>query len=68
MRRVIQIVAALASLSVTSATAVAQRPTGYPRSYDDLIGDARAERQPKRGQLLQREACVVFQNPADHFI
>lgn len=45
MRRVIQIMTALASLSVTASPTLAQRPTGYPRSYDQLIADARAERQ-----------------------
>lgn len=44
MRRVIAMLAALASLSVPAASAVAQRPTGYPRSYDALIDAARAER------------------------
>lgn len=45
MRRVILMMAALASLSAPAAPAVAQRPTGYPRSYDQLIADARAEGQ-----------------------
>jgi iron(III) transport system substrate-binding protein len=45
MRRVIQIVAALASLAAPAAIAVAERPSGYPRSYDQLIADAQAERQ-----------------------
>lgn len=51
MPRVIQMLAAVASLSlaVPAATqapaAVAQRPAGYPRSYDALIENARAERQ-----------------------
>lgn len=45
MRRVIQIVAVLASLAIPAATAVAERPAGYPRSYDQLIADAQAERQ-----------------------
>jgi iron(III) transport system substrate-binding protein len=45
MRRVIQILAALASLAIPAATAVAERPTGYPRSYDQLIAAAQAERQ-----------------------
>lgn len=45
MRRVIQIVSLLASLAVPTAVAVAERPAGYPRSYDQLIADAQAERQ-----------------------
>jgi iron(III) transport system substrate-binding protein len=45
MRRVILMMAALASLSALAAPAGAQRPVGYPRSYDQLIADARAERQ-----------------------
>lgn len=45
MRRVIQIVSVLASLTMPAATAVAERPAGYPRSYDQLIAEAQAERQ-----------------------
>ncbi|EQB14119.1 ABC transporter substrate-binding protein [Sphingobium lactosutens] len=45
MQRVIRIMALLASLVAPVATAVAERPTGYPRSYDQLIAAARAERQ-----------------------
>ncbi len=45
MRRVIQIMAALASLAAPATIAVAERPAGYPRSYDQLIADAQAERQ-----------------------
>jgi len=36
---------ALLATSVTATAVVAQRPAGYPRSYDQLISDARAERQ-----------------------
>nr|WP_233151096.1 ABC transporter substrate-binding protein [Sphingomonas sp. BT553] len=35
---------AMATVTVTTP-ALAQRPAGYPRSYDQLIADARAERQ-----------------------
>ncbi len=45
MQRVIRIMALLASLVAPATTAVAERPTGYPRSYDQLIAAARAERQ-----------------------
>lgn len=45
MRRVIQLLAAMASLSVPTGTMAAERPAGYPRSYDELIADAAAERQ-----------------------
>ena len=45
MRRVILMMAGLASLTAPAATAVAERPSGYPRSYDTLIADAQAERQ-----------------------
>ncbi len=45
MRRVIQLLAAMASLSVPTGTNAAERPTGYPRSYDTLMADAAAERQ-----------------------
>ncbi|MBV2147723.1 ABC transporter substrate-binding protein [Sphingobium sp. AS12] len=46
MRRVILKIAILASLSMLAIPVSAQqRPTGYPRSYDQLIADARAERQ-----------------------
>jgi len=45
VRRVIQIVSVLASLTMPAATAVAERPAGYPRSYDQLIAEAQAERQ-----------------------
>ena len=45
MRRVIQIVSILASLAMPASLAVAERPAGYPRSYDQLIADAQAERQ-----------------------
>lgn len=38
-------IALLTGLVASAVPAVAQRPTGYPRSYDQLIGDARAERQ-----------------------
>jgi iron(III) transport system substrate-binding protein len=38
-------IALLYGLSTLAATAVAQRPAGYPRSYDQLISNARAERQ-----------------------
>ncbi|MEG8016757.1 ABC transporter substrate-binding protein [Sphingomonas sp. LR55] len=36
---------ALLATSFAATPLVAQRPTGYPRSYDQLISDARAERQ-----------------------
>ncbi|KQM18985.1 ABC transporter substrate-binding protein [Novosphingobium sp. Leaf2] len=46
MPRVILKIAMVASLSMPGVPAIAQqRPTGYPRSYDQLIADARAERQ-----------------------
>lgn len=46
MRRVILKIAMLASLSMPAIPASAQqRPTGYPRSYDQLIADARVEQQ-----------------------
>lgn len=45
MRRVIQIVSILASLAVPAGMAGAERPAGYPRSYDQLIASAQAERQ-----------------------
>ncbi|RMB52036.1 iron(III) transport system substrate-binding protein [Sphingomonas sp. PP-CE-3A-406] len=38
-------IALLTGLVASAVPAVAQRPTGYPRSYDQLISDARAERQ-----------------------
>ncbi|TCP98585.1 iron(III) transport system substrate-binding protein [Sphingomonas sp. PP-F2F-A104-K0414] len=36
---------ALLATSFTATAVVAQRPANYPRSYDQLISDARAERQ-----------------------
>jgi iron(III) transport system substrate-binding protein len=46
MRRNILQIAMLASLLTSAVPAAAQeRPTGYPRSYDQLIADARVERQ-----------------------
>ncbi|PZU10001.1 MAG: iron ABC transporter substrate-binding protein [Sphingobium sp.] len=45
MKRVIRIVAVLASLAVPATAAIADRPAGYPRSYEQLIADARTERQ-----------------------
>jgi iron(III) transport system substrate-binding protein len=45
MQRVILMIAALASPPTSAAPAVTQRPVGYPRSYDQLMADARAERQ-----------------------
>jgi iron(III) transport system substrate-binding protein len=57
-------IALLYGLSTLAATAVAQRPAGYPRSYDQLISNARAERQVRiygnadRAELLP--AVAVF--------
>ncbi len=45
MARILVKIAILTGLSTLAATAVAQRPANYPRSYDQLISDARAERQ-----------------------
>ncbi|KQS47102.1 MULTISPECIES: ABC transporter substrate-binding protein [unclassified Sphingomonas] len=45
MARILLKIAILTGLSALAATAVAQRPANYPRSYDQLISDARAERQ-----------------------
>ncbi|MDD1451908.1 hypothetical protein NHF48_014670 [Sphingomonas sp. H160509] len=36
---------ALLATSFTATAVVAQRPANYPRSYDQLISDARVERQ-----------------------
>ncbi|GAA3716664.1 ABC transporter substrate-binding protein [Sphingomonas cynarae] len=38
-------ITAMMAMAVTITPALAQRPAGYPRSYDQLIADARAERQ-----------------------
>jgi iron(III) transport system substrate-binding protein len=45
MAKIFLKIALLTGLSTLAAAAVAQRPAGYPRSYDRLIADARAERQ-----------------------
>ncbi|MEG8022764.1 ABC transporter substrate-binding protein [Sphingomonas aerolata] len=46
MARMVLTIGLLATLAGFAATAVsAQRPAGYPRSYDTLIESARAERQ-----------------------
>ncbi|MGU3391580.1 ABC transporter substrate-binding protein [Sphingomonas sp. M1A8_2b] len=45
MARIFLKIALLATGLTLAATAVAQRPAGYPRSYDQLIDDARVERQ-----------------------
>ena len=46
MARMVLTIGLLATLTGFAATAVsAQRPAGYPRSYDTLIESARAERQ-----------------------
>ncbi len=45
MKRTIPSLLVTITLLVAAAPAVAQRPAGYPRSYDQLIADARAERQ-----------------------
>lgn len=46
MQKVMLRIATLASLSMLAIPATAQqRPAGYPRSYDQLIADARAERR-----------------------
>jgi iron(III) transport system substrate-binding protein len=62
-------IALLSGLSTLAATAVAQRPAGYPRSYDQLISDARAERQVRiygnadRAELLPAVAAFRKRYP-----
>ncbi len=45
MAKIFLKIALITGLVLPAATAVAQRPANYPRSYDQLISDARAERQ-----------------------